>query len=109
MSLALLHDRPMGSATDMVAIGARLRALRLALSPELGFGQQSDFARWLGLTPQSWNNIERGFARPSIDIARKIRAKTGVSHDWIFEGDDRFLPHHLAVLLDQVGREARSA
>lgn len=109
MLLELLHDRPMESKTDMVAIGMRLRALRLALSPGLGLAQQSDFARWLGLTPQSWNNIERGFARPSIDIARKIRAKTGVTHDWIFEGDDRYLPHHLAILLAEVDREARSA
>lgn len=72
-------------------ISTRMQALRLAFGPELGRTTQSAFAEYLGLKVTTWNNYERQGVRPDIDSARKIRARFGVTHDWIYEGDPRGL------------------
>jgi transcriptional regulator with XRE-family HTH domain len=58
-------------------IGARLKALREALSPE---GARA-FAERLRIAETTWNNYERGRLRISLYEAMKVIVRTGVSLD----------------------------
>jgi transcriptional regulator with XRE-family HTH domain len=79
-------------------IGARLKALRLAL----GYKRVKTFCDFIGITDTTWNNFERGHRRISIDEAAKVVTKTGVSLDWIYLGREHTLPLHIAEKLRQV-------
>lgn len=94
---------------DANAMSLRMRALRAAISPEIGAKTQAEFAHWLGISPTTWGNYESQGMRPRIDEANKIAGRTGASLDWIYHGDTRGLSHHLALRLDQALQAAERA
>lgn len=64
-------------------IGRRLEDLRVAL----GFKTQVSFAEALGIDKSTYNLYKTG-ARPlTFETACVIRAKFGMSLDWLFYGD----------------------
>lgn len=70
--------------SDSERIGERIIELRLAL----GYQVAAAFARKAGVSPQLLSEWERGNNRPNVDNARKIRAATGVTHDWLMDGEN---------------------
>lgn len=89
-----------GHMDNPQVIGERLRALRVGLGHE---HSAAGFARLVDMTPQAWNNYERGLRRISLDEANKLVRKFGLPLDWIFYGTatDR-LPLHIAKALGLV-------
>lgn len=85
--------------SSIVAIGERLRLLREAL-----LYSQTEFARKLNISLQTWNNYERGVSRIRIDEAYKVVRQTGVTLDWIYLGADAHLPRALSEKLDLLHR-----
>lgn len=85
------------------AISLRMRALRIVMEdPKLaGTRGQADFARWLDINKQTWGNYEKSGLRPGLNEGHKIAERTGVTLDWIYTGDPRFLPLHLASRLEE--------
>lgn len=81
----------------MKDIGERLKVTREALGLN-----QAQIARRVGVSLQAWNNCERGRQRVSIDMAIKLIRTIGVSFEWIFLGDPKYLPHDLAIKIEQV-------
>lgn len=77
------------------AIARRLKATREAL----GFDQQNEFAKTLGLAPSSYNLFETGQRRMTLSAATRLRRRFGVSLDWIYCGDASALPAHLVKKL----------
>jgi DNA-binding transcriptional regulator YiaG len=69
----------------------RLRRVRELLD----LPSQKAFADRLGISPQRWNNFERG-APLTIEIAQKLlRIIPGLTLDWIYNGDRRGLTMEL--------------
>lgn len=64
-------------------IANRLVQTRLAL----GYDSQADFAREIGMEKSRYNPFEKGKRRLTLEAARKIKARFGVSLDWLFDGD----------------------
>lgn len=83
-------------------IGPRLRAIRLAA----GYERQEAFAAICDISPQAWNNYERGRQTPRIDQLSKIRQATGVTADFILYGDPRGLTVEMA---DRIRRAEAAA
>lgn len=61
----------------------RLIAARL----KLGFEKQSDFAKALGVGKNVYNPFEKGTRPITLDVARRIRKRFGISVDWLLFGD----------------------
>lgn len=59
----------------------------VALRKRLGFDKQSDFADALGLGKNVYNPFEKGTRPLTLDVARRIRRRFGVSIDWLLFGD----------------------
>ena len=68
-------------ATDM-EIANRLIALREKLQQD-----QKTFAESLGIEKNTYNAYERGKRPLTIESAKKIRKKYGISTDWLLYGD----------------------
>lgn len=86
-------------------IANRLRTLQSALDLT-----QVGFAELVDITQPALNNYLQGVRRPRIDEAIKISAKTGVTLDWIYQGERAGLPARLlAILPDQSSAERRRA
>jgi transcriptional regulator with XRE-family HTH domain len=79
-------------------IGARLKALRLAL----GFTQAKAFADFLDLNYSAWNHFETGRRAPLVQDGITVAVRTGASLDWIYRGLEHTLPVHLAEKLRQL-------
>lgn len=81
--------------TTKEAIAERLVLLRMAVSGD----SQVAFCAKTTLSPNAWNNLERGRNRISIDTAITLARTTGVSLDWIYRGPDyeHTLPGDLAA------------
>lgn len=62
----------------------RMIALRIAFTGNRQ-GSQAAFARLMEISAPAWNNYESGY-RIGIDHALALRAKTGVTLDWIYCG-----------------------
>jgi len=63
-------------------------ALRLiAVRESLGFKNQDDFAEKLDLTKSTYNPFETGKRSLSMQAARRIRERFGVSVDYLLFGD----------------------
>jgi transcriptional regulator with XRE-family HTH domain len=75
-------------------IARRLDALMQALEMN-----QTAFAAMTGIQQSALNNYLGAKRRLWIDQAMKIRAKTGVTLDWIYEGDRSGLPARLLAVL----------
>lgn len=67
--------------TDL-EVANRLAALR----DKLGL-DQVDFAKALGIEKNTYNAYERGKRPLSIETAKKIRRRYGISVDWLLFGD----------------------
>lgn len=67
--------------TDL-EISNRLAALREKLGLD-----QVDFAEALGIEKNTYNAYERGKRPLSIETAKKIRRRYGISVDWLLFGD----------------------
>lgn len=63
-------------------VANRLAALREKLGLD-----QVDFAKALGIEKNTYNAYERGKRPLSIETAKKIRRRYGVSIDWLLFGD----------------------
>ena len=72
----------------------RLRTLMLALGDN-----QTAFAARIEVSQPALNNYLKGIRRPRIEEAMRIRARTGVTLDWLYEGDRSGLPDRLLTLL----------
>lgn len=83
-------------------VAQRLRLTRLA------FGmKKAPWSRFVGISPQSWNNVEGterspAASRISIDEAIKVCKATGVDLDWIFRGSRDRLPLHIALKIAEL-------
>jgi len=75
-------------STSLKEIGARLVLLRHVL----GKVSQAAFAARIDVSPQALSNYEKGFRRPDIDVALRICQRTGVTLDWIYQGNVAGLP-----------------
>ena len=72
-------------------IGCFLRAVREALGQT-----QQDFARSIGVEPNTYNQYEAGTRTLSPLVARTISRNWGISLDYLYLGDYRRLEHSLA-------------
>ncbi len=89
----MTRDRNPG---NLKAVGARLRAARLALGLT-----QKDLYEPLGVKPATWNHWESGKRLPDPLVMAKLKDMLGISMDWIYAGDPSALPFSLArVVLD---------
>lgn len=72
---------------DLDSIAARVRALRV------GFGlSQVEAAERCDMGKTTWNNYERGVARPDVDNAAAICEAFGVDLNWLYTGSTQGLP-----------------
>lgn len=80
-------------------------AERLRLTREALDLSQAEIGRRTKISPQAWNNYERGRQRISVDEAVKLCIATGVTLDWIYRGDLRGVANELAgKIQDAAGR-----
>lgn len=96
---------PLTPPSDLQAIGQRLIELR-----ERAFGMnQAQFARLIGVAPQALLNWERGYNRPSIDMAYRISVRAGgVTVGYIFTGDTRGMPGDILSKLQEENPKRRA-
>jgi transcriptional regulator with XRE-family HTH domain len=78
-----------GNANEATA--RRLKIIRLAE----GFMQSSDFARDIGLEPARLHNMESGRRPLTVSVAHAVRARTGVTLDWLYHGCEAALAPEL--------------
>jgi len=98
--------RPMAtnaeSPESTAAVARRLRLTREA------FGmKKAVWCRFVGISPQAWQNVEGGENRPatnriSVDEALKVCRATGVGLDWIYRGDRDNVPVKVAMELQKL-------
>lgn len=86
------------------AIGRRLRMIRLAYSSLQGRPDmaQIEFCRRAKIGAQAWNNCETGRNRIGLDAAKRVRALTGASLDYIYLGEKSLLPLALAREIERL-------
>jgi transcriptional regulator with XRE-family HTH domain len=59
----------------------------IAVRKKLGYEKQADFAKALGLGKNVYNPFEKGTRPLTLDAARRIRKRFGISADWLLFGD----------------------
>lgn len=79
---------------NLRAIGARLRAARLALGLT-----QKDLYEPLGVKAATWNHWESGKRMPDPLVMAKLKEMYGITLDWIYSGDPSALPFSLAKVV----------
>ena len=84
-------------ARQTSAIGERLCLAREALRLS-----QAKFALRAGMSPNAYNQFERGKRRLTIDGALKIHDAHGLTLDWIYLGDCSGLKPALADAIEQI-------
>lgn len=87
------------------AIGARLELLRRAFSLAQGRTRdmsQAEFARLCAMGSTAYNNFAAGHSRIGLDNAMRIRARIGVSLDFIYYDNRMGLPLAIAQAIDQL-------
>lgn len=91
------------AAPDKAEVGRRLGILRRAL----GYERQNKMTAFLGerISPQQWNNYERGSSLPTIANARFIAMKCRVTVDWLFWGERAGLSVQMSDMLDDIERD----
>lgn len=72
---------------DVAAIAARLKALRAAT----GLSQEA-FAKQVGLGYKQWGNFESASGRIGLDAALTLTRELKVPLDWIYLGEEAWLP-----------------
>lgn len=63
-------------------IGRRISALRQVMQLN-----KTAFAELIGTSQPAVSQYESGVRRPELDVALRIRLRTGVTLDWLYEGD----------------------
>lgn len=63
-------------------VGRRITALRKVMDLN-----KTQFAELIGTSQPAVSQYESGVRRPELDVAQRIRMRTGVTLDWIYEGD----------------------
>jgi len=81
--------RTMPDRTEIIA--KRLIRTREAI----GYLEQAEFCRQIKIDKTVYNPFEKGRRRITLDVAMKIRARFGISLDWIYCGDSSHLPGQL--------------
>lgn len=84
---------------DVVAIATRLRSLRATT----GLSQQA-FSEKYGLGYKQWGNFEAARGRIGLDAALVLTREMGVPLDWIYTGQEAWLPPGLREQLRQAER-----
>lgn len=77
-------------------IGWRIRTLRMAL----GYRNASQFAAFVGWSPQLLSNYERGEKRPELTKAIALCNRTGITLDWLYRGERAGLPLDRVAAID---------
>ena len=73
----------------------RLRTLR----ERMGYPKPGAFAKMLGIAIQRWSNVEGG-TPISHPLATILRDKIpGISYDWIYTGDPKYLGDKIKIIL----------
>jgi transcriptional regulator with XRE-family HTH domain len=80
--------------TDM-EVANRLVALREKLEMD-----QTSFAKSLGIEKNTYNAYERGKRPLTIETAKKIRKRYGISVDWLLFGDIGQPNHQFLLSID---------
>jgi transcriptional regulator with XRE-family HTH domain len=81
-------------------IGRRISALRTSMGLN-----KTAFAEMIGTSQPAVSQYENGVRRPELDVALRIRMRTGVTLDWIYEGDRSGLPLRLASQLPDLSEK----
>ena len=76
-------------------IGARLKALRLAL----GYDRANSFCRFVDVSDRAWSHYENGRRLITVKDGIKLVIKTDVTLSWIYLGWEHTLPVHVAEKL----------
>jgi transcriptional regulator with XRE-family HTH domain len=79
------------------AIAERLRMTREAL----GIKKQKEFAERADISPNTYNQWEKGRVYPDLQYVIRLRDEYGLTLDWIYLGDPSGLPYRIARLLKQ--------
>ncbi len=82
--------------THAQEVAKRLLVSRLALKLT-----QARLCANTGISPQAWNNAQRGAARIGVDLAMQLCNETGLTLDWIYRGIRRGLPDGI---LEEIAR-----
>lgn len=72
---------------------------RLLLLRERKYGNASEMARSVNLTPQAWYNYETGRRALDVDVAAIVIEEHGVDFNWLYGGDAGHLPRKVKLLL----------
>jgi len=72
---------------------------RLLLLRERLYGNASEMARSVKLTPQAWYNYETGRRALGVDIAAIVVEEHGVDYNWLYGGDPSTLKPKIKRLL----------
>jgi transcriptional regulator with XRE-family HTH domain len=94
----MLHSMAIDCAVDdafhgrmkkrpFVQIGKRLSAMREALNLS-----QAELCRAINVSPNRWNQYEKGERKITIEVAIKLTLKFHVPLDWVYLGDRSMLP-----------------
>jgi transcriptional regulator with XRE-family HTH domain len=84
--------------TSKEAIGARLKALRLALG-----NTQGEMARLAGYAAANgWNQVENGINKIPTKHAQELCKHTRVDLNWIFQGVEGGVGRDLALKIRQI-------
>jgi DNA-binding XRE family transcriptional regulator len=84
-----MPKQPRMAPESLPAIQKRLRLLRSAVCQDRGVpDRQIEFARLMGFPVQTWNNLEVGKGRISIDTAMEISRQLEIPPlvSWIYQG-----------------------
>jgi transcriptional regulator with XRE-family HTH domain len=95
MSVVDMTPNPHRRTLD--AIASRLRVTREAL----GIKKQKEFAERAGISPNTYNQWEKGRVYPDLQYMIRLRDEYGISLDWIYLGDPSGLPYQIARLLKE--------
>lgn len=79
---------------DKIAVGARLARLRDALDMN-----QTEFAKHLSIAQNRLSQYETGDRLIPVNVATVVASRTGVTLDWIYNGEGSSLPMRLNALI----------
>lgn len=85
-----------------MADSTKVIARRLVMTREALGLKQTEFCAQIDVAKNVYNPFEKGSRRITLDVALKIRARFGVSLDWIYCGEVGRLPMHLFTKLASV-------
>lgn len=87
------------------AVARRLTLLRETYKPGMN---QRQFAAWLGVGPQRWNNVENGMPLSRSLEAILCRKIVGLRPEWLREGDSTRMNLELAQRLSEAEEKAKT-